>query len=99
MVCASRIPPRSSLAGPRDTDSAPHHHGFFPGAIRPAADADHGLLACLVGQREIFAVDLLYGDQEGGQRTVTRFGFTPVRDDIWLCSTSRHWFVDRDDPR
>jgi hypothetical protein len=83
----------------RDIYIAPNDQGFFQGAIRDAEDADHGLLACLVGQREIFAVDLLYGDQEGGQRTVTRFGFTPVRDDIWLCSTSRHWFIDRDDPR
>jgi hypothetical protein len=83
----------------RDIYIAPNDQGFFQGAIRDSEDPDHGLLACLLGQREVFAVDLMYGDQEGGQRTVTRFGFTPVRDDIWLCSASRHWFIDRDDPR
>jgi hypothetical protein len=41
---------------------------------------------------------MLYGDQEGGQRTITQFAFTPVTDG-WLCSASRHWNVDRDDPR
>jgi hypothetical protein len=45
-------------------------------------------------------VDLLYGDQEGGQRVVTRFVLRPRADTSeWLGTVSRHWNIDRDDPR
>jgi hypothetical protein len=45
-----------------------------------------------------FSVELLYGDFEGGQRMVTRFGV--VREgDGWRCAVSRHWQVDRPSPR
>lgn len=52
------------------------------------------------------SVDLLYGDHEGGQRTITRFYMIPRHnqpedDEPWLrlCSVSRHWNIDRADPR
>ena len=44
-------------------------------------------------------VDLMYGDYEGGQRTVSRFAFLPRGDGGWLLSISRHWNLDRPDPR
>jgi hypothetical protein len=44
-------------------------------------------------------IDLLYGDHEGGQRTITRFALVPVADDSWLASASRHWNLDRPNPR
>jgi len=51
-------------------------------------------------------IDVLYGDHEGGQRTITRFSLTPrthAREDdepwLWTCSTARHWNLDRADPR
>jgi hypothetical protein len=44
-----------------------------------------------------------YGDHEGGQRVVTRFAVTsaesPDGQQRWLASASRHWNVDRPDPR
>ena len=83
----------------RDLYIAPGDNGFWQGAVREADDPDREEIHDLFLQRERFAVDLLYGDQEGGQRTVTRFGFTPWDDDVWLCMTARHWFIDRDDPR
>jgi hypothetical protein len=43
-------------------------------------------------------IDLLYGDAEGGQRVISRFTLTPG-DAMWLASPSRHWNVDRPDPR
>jgi hypothetical protein len=49
--------------------------------------------------------DDLYGDHDGGQRTITRFFLTPrahADDDepwLWMCTTSRHWYLDRADPR
>jgi hypothetical protein len=51
------------------------------------------------------SIDILYGDHEGGQRTITRFYITPrarSADEepwLWLCSTSRHWSLDREEPR
>src|SRR5262249_19089292 len=73
--------------------------GFWQGAIREADDPDRPKVEKLVANPERFAVDLLYGDAEGGQRTITRFGFTPMRDGGYLLSTARHWNIDRDDPR
>ncbi len=53
----------------------------------------------LVEAHERFSVDLLYSDLEGGQRTMTRFGFMPGEQLAWLGSVTRHTNVDRDDPR
>ena len=44
-------------------------------------------------------VDLLYGDHEGGQRTISRFALMPRDDGQWLTAVSRHWNLDRVDPR
>ena len=45
-------------------------------------------------------LDLLYGDYEGGQRTVTRFGLIPTQPgEPWMLAASRQWNLDRDDPR
>ena len=82
----------------RDLYIAPGDIGFFQGAVREANDPMRERLEALVKDPQRFAVDLLYGDQEGGQHTVTRFGFTP-RNGGWLVATSRHWFLDRNDPR
>jgi hypothetical protein len=47
----------------------------------------------------LLTVDLLYGDYEGGQRVISRFLMRPGREDTWLLSVTRHWNVDRPDPR
>jgi len=44
-------------------------------------------------------VDILYGDHEGGQRIITRFGMIPRDDTGWLVTAGRYWNVDRPDPR
>ena len=44
-------------------------------------------------------VDLLYGDQEGGQRVISRYGLIPRDDGGWIVAAARHWNVDRTDPR
>jgi hypothetical protein len=72
--------------------------GFWQGAVREVDDDDRAMLLGALEERQILTVDLLYGDQEGGQRTITRFSLTPV-DDGWLCSAARHWNLDRADPR
>jgi hypothetical protein len=73
--------------------------GYWEAAVRDPSDpARVGLLAALE-KREAFRVDLLYGDQQGGQRTVSRFMILPAGDDRWYCQASRHWSLDRPDPR
>ena len=92
-------PPEAFRRLTRDLYIASGDTGFFQGAIRDDDDDDREELLRLLKRTDRFAVDIMYGDQEGGQRTITRFGFTPVGDDLWLFSTSRHSFLDRDDPR
>jgi hypothetical protein len=72
---------------------------LWQGAIREADDGQRAGLIARVEQRERFGIDLLYGDHEGGQRAITRFGIIPRSDAGWLCSAVRHWNIDRADPR
>lgn len=74
--------------------------GFWQGAIRDRSDPDDQQLQAAVRRRERVIVDLLYGDHEGGQRTIARFGVSPWPDvDGERAEVVRYWNVDRDDPR
>jgi hypothetical protein len=73
--------------------------GFWQGAIRDRADPLFDVARTAIESRAPFSIDVLYGDQEGGQRTITRIAFLPVREDQWLASGSRHWYLDRPSPR
>ncbi len=55
--------------------------------------------AAAINARGPLTVYLLYGDHEGGQRTITRFGLLPRDDGGWMAVAARHWNIDRDDPR
>jgi hypothetical protein len=86
----------------RDLFIAGDDIGFWQAAIRDPGDPDYAALASRVRNTEQFTIDLLYGDHEGGQRTMTRFQMVPViRDEEtrWFPSTVRHWNLDRPDPR
>jgi hypothetical protein len=48
--------------------------GFWQGAIRERDDPDHEPLRAAMSSGARVMVDLLYGDYEGGQRTIARFG-------------------------
>lgn len=79
--------------------------GFWQGAIRGTSDPLFAEVAAAVEQRTMVTVDLLYGDHEGGQRTISRFALTPRVDPDndaitgWRCPVVRHWNLDRADPR
>ena len=73
--------------------------GYWQGAIRDADDPLRALLLAAVRDREPFAVDLLYGDQAGAQRLISRFSVLPSGDDGWYSQAARHWNIDRPAPR
>jgi hypothetical protein len=73
--------------------------GFWQGAFRDPASPDFGEARDAVERRIVLIVDLLYGDYEGGQRTITRFALRPLDAEGWTVTTARHWNIDRDDPR
>lgn len=72
---------------------------FWQGAVREPNDPDRALLLDHVGSQRRTIVDLLYGDQHGGQRVISRFSMLPRQDGAFLLSLARHWNVDRPDPR
>jgi hypothetical protein len=80
---------------------------FWQAALRDSKDELYAPVREAISARTALSVDLLYGDHEGGQRTITRFYMLPRtrehdEDDqpwLWMCSTSRHWNLDRTDPR
>ena len=73
--------------------------GYWEGAIRAADDPLRPGFMQALAERHPFTIDLLYGDQQGGQRTISRFIVLPASDDGWYCQAGRHWNVDRPDPR
>ena len=48
---------------------------------------------------EPITIDLLYGDHEGGQRTITRMSLTPFDSGVWFTTVSRYWHIDGGEPR
>jgi hypothetical protein len=77
---------------------------FWQAAIRDRGDPLYEPLSDAIQAGRGISVDVMYGDHEGGQRTITRFYLTPRTHGeqdpwLWLCSTSRHWNLDRADPR
>jgi hypothetical protein len=73
--------------------------GYWEGALRDEEDPLHTKFVTTLAKREPFSVDLLYGDQDGGQRTISRFMVLPAAEDVWYTQAVRHWNVDRADPR
>ena len=83
----------------RDMYIAPNDNGFWQGAFRDPATEEFARARQVVTDRQRFAIDVLYGDAEGGQRSITRFILNPVGEADWLASMARHWNVDRPAPR
>jgi hypothetical protein len=73
--------------------------GYWESAIRGRDDEQWSEVAGAITERRPFRIDVLYGDQEGGQRVVSRFVLVPAGDTNWYTQTGRHWNVDRPDPR
>jgi hypothetical protein len=73
--------------------------GYWEGAVRDLEDPDRdGLLDAIKAPRA-FTIDVLYGDSEGRQRTISRFTLLPIEGTEWYPQVARHWNLDRADPR
>lgn len=68
--------------------------GFWQGTFRDESDPAFRAAKDAITDREALTVDLLYGDHEGGPRTISRFILTPRGESEWLSTVSRHWRLD-----
>ncbi|MFN8110560.1 MAG: hypothetical protein U0Y82_12060 [Thermoleophilia bacterium] len=82
----------------RDLYIPPGDIGLWQGALRDTGDDAHGEIADSILQRRPVSVELMYTDQVGGQRTISRFMLVPAGDG-WLASAGRHWYLDQAGPR
>jgi hypothetical protein len=76
--------------------------GMWQGALRDRNDPTYGAVAESIDNRDAVSIELLYSDQVGDQRTITRFLLTPYQRDgkvSWFASINRHWYLDRAGPR
>jgi hypothetical protein len=75
--------------------------GFWQGAIRETGDPRIRPIRQALEADGRILVDLLYGDYEGGQRTIARFSVLADEqgDGTRTASVVRYWNVDGDDPR
>ncbi|HEY2506511.1 MAG TPA: hypothetical protein VGI58_08335 [Streptosporangiaceae bacterium] len=98
-----RPDPASFHPHSRDIMIAPGDIGFWQGAFRDPADPqfEEAVTAAKSTDIELITIDLLYGDHEGGQRTISRMSLRRVGEarDIWLVAVGRYWNLDRPDPR
>jgi hypothetical protein len=83
----------------RDLYIPPGDVHFHQGALRDATDDDRVLVEKRHADGARHMIDILYGDQHGGQRVVSRFSLTPTPHGDFVAAVGRHWNVDRPDPR
>lgn len=83
----------------RDLYVAAGEYGYWQGAFRDASDPQFEAARDAVKNRQPMTVDVLYGDHDGGQRTISRFVLLSTDDDRWLVSHARQWNLDRPEPR
>jgi hypothetical protein len=81
--------------------------GMWQGALRDRNDPTFQGVAEAIDRQDVVTVELLYSDQVGDQRTITRFGLIPYeipdKDGTtrveWFATINRHWYLDRAGPR
>jgi hypothetical protein len=74
--------------------------GFWQGTFRDPIEPDFEAAREAIQAGRPLTIDVLYGDHEGGQRVVSRFVLTHRDDEkMRIVSSSRHWNIDRADPR
>jgi hypothetical protein len=96
----TRPDPDSFRHQSRDILIPPGDIGFWQGAFRDTSDPQFDEAVGAIKSNDPLTIDLLYGDQQGGQRAMSRMMLQRSSADApWLASVVRHWNVDRPDPR
>jgi hypothetical protein len=77
----------------RDLYIAPGETGFWQAALRDPASPIFRDTERAHRSRGRLTIDLLYGDLEDGQPTITRFVLLPGSGPVqgWRCDTTHHW--------
>jgi hypothetical protein len=76
--------------------------GYWLGALRDPSEDGYDEIRRAARAGDLLQVDLMYGDYEGGQRTVARFVLSAWADreaEGCRAYVIRYWNIDRDDPR
>jgi len=73
--------------------------GYWEAAVRDQDDPVRSAFLSTLAERRPFTIELLYGDQQGRQRTISRYTVLPAGDDGWYGQVGHHWNLDRPDPR
>lgn len=76
----------------RDIYIPPGKLGFWQIAFRDGDEGREEILEAI--ERGELALEVLYGDYEGGQRVITRFGVFREEDGVWRHSVVRHWRLE-----
>jgi hypothetical protein len=82
----------------RDLYIASADIGMWQGALRNPDDPVRAGLIEATNTGQPITVELLYSDQVGRQRTISRFSLMPAAE-TWIVSMTRHWYLDWDGPR
>ena len=83
----------------RDIYVAPSDLGYWQGTFRDPASARFQQAAAAIESGDRITVDVLYGDQEGGQRMISRISIRELEEGRWVAASGRHWHLDRPAPR
>jgi hypothetical protein len=84
----------------RDLYVPPGDIGFWQGAFRDPASEEFQSARRAVERRDHLTIWLLYGDYQGGQRMISRFGVTARPEgDRWMAAVARHVYLDATAPR
>jgi hypothetical protein len=72
--------------------------GMWQGALRNPDDPVRAWVVEAIETGQQIMVELLYSDQVGRQRTISRFHLIPTND-TRIASLTRHWYLDWEGPR
>jgi hypothetical protein len=82
----------------RDIYIAAGDTGYWQGVLRDPDDAWRPMVRAAMSRRTPLTLDVMYGDHEGSQREISRFGIRPDGETAWSGQVGRHWSLDGPDP-
>ncbi len=86
------LPPQPRAFSPQQRDLliSTRRAGFWQAALRDPGTRLYGEITRAIETGGRVTVDVLYGDHEGGQPSITRFVLLPAAGS-WRCDATRYW--------